>query len=107
MTKPYRNSLLSPTTGAIDWEIETYDESTIRRLILNWDTAPTVDEYVTITLVSSEGASYNSVLFVVSPKHANTVKIDEIGSFLYGDVIKIEYANTEGNTITGIATYSL
>lgn len=107
MTKPYRRELLAPTTGAVSWSIAGHDEFDLERIVMNFDAAPTTVEYITISLDSVDGSDYDAQLYVLSPVGACTLKVEDMGKFLDGDVITVTYTNTDGNTVSGSALYSI
>ena len=107
MTRPYRTKTFGPETGSVSWEISGKDEFILHRVLITWDSAPVTSDVMVVSLDSVNGSNYDAVLENLSPVGATVALIEDIGIFQDGDVIKIEYDNTDGNTLYATATYEI
>lgn len=100
-----RKHELEATTSAVSWTIAEGDEFDITVVALKFDAAPTTSENVILTLDSSLGSAYDTVLRVVDPSVTSStdIVIEDLPLFASGDKLLVEYTNTDGNSITGHA----
>ena len=94
-----RKHELSATTSAVSWTIYEAGDFDIRLIAIKFDSAPTTSENVTLTLDSSLGAAYDTVLRVVDPSATSSTDIvfEDLELFANGDKLLVTYTNTDGN----------
>lgn len=74
----------------------------LKALTIHWDAAPTTSENIVITLDSSLGAQYDTVIYMLDPSADSTtdVLLTDINMPIYpGDAVRVTFANTDANTI--------
>ena len=104
-----RTKTLSETSDAVEWTFSEADDCICERVVLKFDAAPTTSENITITVDSADGVSYDHVVSTHDPSsESETTVVVTLGTHLAdGDQITVEYTNTDGNEITGIAYLSI
>lgn len=103
----YRQQKYESATGALSWEIDTRDDSNLKRICLKFDAAPTTAENITITIKPAAGTAYDTVRKIEDPIGKINVIFEDIEGLVNGDKILVTYANTDDNTISGVANYEL
>lgn len=88
---------------AIDWDIACTENGILDRIAFKFDSAPTTNEDITITLDSADGVAYDHVLAAADPE-GETSYVFELGNVVkFGDVVTVTYTNTDANTVSAIA----
>lgn len=103
----YRQVKYEPVIGALSWEIDAHGGSDLKRICLKFDAAPTTAENITITIKPAAGTVYDTVRETVDPIGKTNVIFEDIEGLVDGDKILVTYANTDDNTISGVANYEL
>jgi len=99
-----RQHVQTASTSAISWTFFEGDDFDVDAITFKFDAAPTTSENLTVTLDSGQGAAYDTVLASVDPVGATEVVVRNIAGLKNGDKIIVEYTNTDGNSIVGVAT---
>jgi GTPase len=106
MPKRERTIKMSSTTSAVSWSVKGYDDVRISRISLQIDVAPTTVEPITLTIKNEDDVSVSSLIRSIDAVGHTDIVIDDIigidGTDNY--YLLVEYANTDGRTITGFAT---
>lgn len=104
-----RKHSLAATTSAVSWSIFEGGDFDVVAVALTFDAAPTTSENITLTIDSSLGAAYDTVLRVVDPSVTSStdIVIENLPLFADGDKLLVTYTNTDGNSITGHAVTEL
>lgn len=103
MTDDYKPwDTLPATTGAVDWSIAMPKDCDIERITLTLASYPTTTENIVVKLDSALGATYDCVLrsFANSGVSYN---IEDISGINGADSIVIQYANSDGISVAGVA----
>ncbi len=100
--KGYRTQALASTTSAVAWTIAFGDDFKTQSITLSINTAPTTAGSITVSLNGATGP----VLRTVDPVagSATSVSFEDLPGVANGGSLYVAYANTDGRTITGIAT---
>ena len=98
---------LTVQTGTVSWALGPNAHFDIARLSIFLSAAPTVTEYITISLDSHLGSAYDHVLRVINPKGCTSVVEENIDGLHQGDKLLVEFANSEANTIYGLAMFRM
>ncbi len=101
-----RDHVQTATTSAVSWSIFEGGDFDVERITLKFDSAPTTSENITLTKDSIQGAAYDTLLLSFDPAadSATDVVIENVTGLRNGDKIVLAYTNTDGNSITGVAT---
>jgi len=102
-----RQEVQTATTSAVAWTMFAADDFDVEKITLTFDATPTTAENITVTLDSGQGTAYDAVIAAVDPAGYTDVVITNIGGLKNGDKLLVEYTNTDGNSITGVATMLL
>ncbi len=102
-----RDHTLAATTSAVSWTFFEGDNFDLERLTLKFDSAPTTNENVVITKDSVQGAAYDTILAAFDPAGYTDVVVTGVSGMKAGDKILVTYLNSDGNSITGVATLLL
>jgi hypothetical protein len=104
-----RTHTLSATTSAISWSVYEADDFSVKILTLNFDSAPTTSENITLSIDSANGSSYDTVIRIIDPSITSSVDItfEDLNLFSSGDKLLVSYTNTDGNSITGTAVVEI
>ena len=77
-------------------------ERLLRAITISWDTAPTTNEDLTVTLDSDLGPAFDIEIYTVDPAadSLTAVLLTDINLPLFqGDAIDVDYANTDHRTV--------
>jgi len=107
MSQSYRESKLEATTGAISWTINEGDNFYLKSITLNFATAPTSRDVLSITQKSTHGTTFDSIIKYIVPKGDFNLLVEDVTEIINGDSILVEYTNTDAVSITGLAIVTL
>ena len=102
-----RTPILEATTSAVAWTIDPLADFDINFVSLIFASAPTVTENVTVTFKSKNGTAYDTLRRSINVKGKTTLSIEDIGGMEHGDSLLIEFANTDGISITGVSSFRM
>ena len=102
-TSRHRKHYLEYGNGPIAWTLREYDDFSIRRATLTFDAPPATIENIKIWHKSSENSDYDCVIRNLDPNGLKYISFEEICGFESGDFAYIEYPNTLGIGVRGIA----
>ncbi len=107
MSKNYlRKDTLSATTSAVSWTIPTYDNYICTRVALIFASAPTTSENVNISIKPNGETTYKHLLATADVQGATDILFENIDGVMSGDELLVECDNTDGVSISGIATFN-
>ena len=96
---------LDTTTGAIDWDIDLYDNYDIPRISLIMDSAPSSAGNVEVYIVPEKDENRKILTASVSGVGVTSLVITDIDAILPGDKIKVQYINPDSVSIQGEVAY--
>jgi hypothetical protein len=106
-SKLYRKHKEASSDAPWEFEIFEGDDFDVGRITLNFDSAPSEIENVTVTIVDESDSTYDALVRIVDPNNKTSVYFECINNIACGDKVLVSYANTGGHTISGKATVSL
>ena len=94
----------------IDYSTDAHtSQRKLEAVLIHWSAAPTTSEDIVVTLNSALGSDYDTVIYRLDPSTDSTVDVllTEIELPLFrGDAIDVDYANSDGRTVTVQIMYS-
>ena len=89
-------------TGAVDLTWEPLTQGFYHGVMIAFDAAPTTAEDITATITSPVDSAYDTELETVDPNGETDAILDNYAPWAVprGHGIKVEYPNTDGNTIS-------
>lgn len=102
-----RKDISEKTTDAVSWAIDVAGNYILNRVTLKCSTLPSTSEDVTITLKREEGDDYDILLRTADMLNVSSLTFEELGPIHKDDYVLVEYANTDGVSISGIATVTI
>ncbi len=102
-----RKQLLQATTSAVSWTVTVGDDFDPLRITLNFATAPTTSEDITIKVDALEGSTFDEFIWTQDAAGKTTIMFTDIPPLNNGDKFLIEYPNTDAVSITGAFTFQI
>lgn len=99
-----RKDTLAATTDAVSWAIDITGAYNLSRITLKCATLPTTTEDATVTIKRNEGSAYDVLLRTTDMSGVSNLTLEGLGPIHQDDYVLVEYPNTDGVSITGIAT---
>jgi hypothetical protein len=93
------------TTTALAWSISVDDEFDVLRIDLAWASATETEEAITITKISKEGSTFDTLIRSETLAIGTTdSSFENLKGFCAGDAVLVSFPNTDEHSITGTAT---
>ena len=102
-----RPETLEATEIEVDWTIECGANEICERIVLMFDEAVTESENVTVKIQPAGVEANEYLVAAVNVSGTSTVVIENITGLLFGDNIRVQFANTDLVEVTGTCTMYL
>lgn len=102
-----RKQLLQATISAVSWTVTVGDDFDPLRITLNFATAPTTSEDVTLTIDAATDATFDELLIAKNAAGQTSLVFTDIPPLHNGDKFRIEYTNTDAVSVTGAFTFQI
>ena len=102
-----RPEILEATTDTVDWSIECYANEVCERIALIFNEAVTASENVTVKIQPSGVEADEYLLASANVSGTSTLVIENISGILNKDKLRVQFANTDGVSVTGTCTMYL
>lgn len=98
-----RKHKLEYTTGPLSWRLQEYDDFSIKRITLTFDSIPADIENIVLWHKSDDGSDFDCVVRDYDPNGHRYISIEDVAGFESGDFALLEYANNQGIGVRGLA----
>lgn len=102
-TENFRKHHLEYTTGAVLWQLKEFDDFSVKRITLTFDDFLATIENIKIWHKSGDNTVFDCVIRNVDPNGMKYISFECIDGFENGDHVLVDYANSDGVGIRGMA----